>query len=220
MSHVYFPKDVPSEDTLNELLATERPSKAVQGKDHEINIPGLYFNHMQCFMWRESAIQVVLKHADQLELQEDLANTLHKDSQKAAAKNLQWQSKAFNSYLRIEYWVMHHEPWLVREFRHSNDLNINRCKVQDLDWKAYDNKLGHLWSGVHTRFDVSDRAENNMQFLKTLHDHMKVFYDPIVAEDTNFGYMFKEHLPVEDPDQEEGWDQEGQEQDDAMSQEV
>ncbi|KAI6038767.1 hypothetical protein EDC04DRAFT_2603689 [Pisolithus marmoratus] len=111
----------------------------VQGKDHEINIPGSYFNHMQSFVWRESAIRVVLKHADQLELQEDLANMLHKvlwymggilerihkDSQKAAAKNLQWQSEAFDSYLRIEYWVMHHEPWLVREFRHSNDLNIN-----------------------------------------------------------------------------------------------
>ncbi|KAI6022646.1 hypothetical protein EDC04DRAFT_2606943 [Pisolithus marmoratus] len=134
MSHAYFPKDVPSVDILNKLLATER---LVQG----------------------SAV----------------TRCVMKDSQKAAAKNLQWQSEAFDSYLRIEYWVMHHEPWLVREFRHSNDLNINQCKV---------------------------------------------FYDLIVAEDTDFGYTFKEHLPVEDPDQEEGQDQEGWEQDDAMSQEV
>ncbi|KAI6011511.1 hypothetical protein EDC04DRAFT_2905420 [Pisolithus marmoratus] len=201
MSHAYFPEDVPSEDILNKLLATERLVQGsmvtrcivkVQGEDHEINIPGSYFNHMQCFMWRESAIRVVLKHANQLELQEDLANMLHK--------------------------VLCQKPTMVEQGIRL--IPENRILVQDLDWKAYDNKLGHLWSGVHTRFIISDRAENNMQFLKTLHDHMKVFYDPIVAEDTDFGYTFKEHLPVEDPDQEEGWDQEGQEQDDAMSQEV
>ncbi|KAI6009161.1 hypothetical protein EDC04DRAFT_2610709 [Pisolithus marmoratus] len=108
MSHAYFPEDVPSEDILNKLLATE----SVQG----------------------SAV--------------------------------------------------------TREFRHSNDLNINQCKVQDL-----------VQTGRHTTIN-------------------RVFYDPIVAEDTDFGYTFKEHLPVEDPDQEEGRNQEGWEQDDAMSQAV
>ncbi|KAI6046793.1 hypothetical protein EDC04DRAFT_2597897 [Pisolithus marmoratus] len=212
MSHAYFPEEIPGEDTLNKLMAKQRLVQGstasrciveVQGKDGdiiEINIPGSYFNHMQCCMWRESATQVVLDHANQLGLWEDLTNTLIKvlwymggifeqiamESCKAAAKTLQWQSGAFNSYLRIE------------EFRHNNDMNINQCNIQEL--------------------------ANDMQFLRTLHGHMEDFYDPIVAEDTNFGYTFKEHLlPVEELNQEEGGNQEGvgeqQDQDDALSEE-
>ncbi|KAI6042281.1 hypothetical protein EDC04DRAFT_2601067 [Pisolithus marmoratus] len=210
MSHAYFPEDIPGEDILDKLMAKQRLVQGstasrciveVQGKDgdmNEINIPRSYFNHMQCCMWRESATQVVLDHANQLGLWEDLTNILIK-------------SGAFNSYLRIEYWVMSHEPWLIREFRHNNDMNINQCNVQELDWKAYDSKLGPI-------------SANDMQFLRTLHGHMKDFYDPIVAEDTDFGYTFKEHLlPVEELNQEEGGNQEGvgeqQDQDDALSEE-
>ncbi|KAI6096127.1 hypothetical protein F5141DRAFT_1067849 [Pisolithus sp. B1] len=221
MSHAYFPESVPEDATLNALMNKRRTIEGSEAtrcimkvhvlanKTQEINLPGSYCNHMRHFVWRENAIWLVLSRSDDLKVEEGLSEMLKKvlwymggifericvESRKATAREPEWHSETFDSYLQIEYYVLRHEPWLIREFRHNHDMNINRCKVKDLDWIQYEMKLGPLWLGSRMRFTIGARSENDMQLLRSLHESMKAFYNPLVEEDTDFGYTFKEHLP-------------------------
>ncbi|KAI6029949.1 hypothetical protein PISMIDRAFT_24005 [Pisolithus microcarpus 441] len=230
MSHAYFPDTVPEGTTLDLMMAKR---KVVEGSEarrclvkireddadtKEIDLPGSYYAHMQRFVWRETAIRVVLANSETLGVGEGLQDTLKQvlwymcgiferigvESRKAIARQPQWRSEAFDNYLKIEYHVMRHEPWLVREFRRNNDTNLDRSKPSYLripDWKAYDAKLGNLWSGSRLRYTISERQEKDKRVIEPLHECMKKYYDPIVEEDTDFGYTFKEHLESSDEDQ-------------------
>ncbi|KAI5984881.1 hypothetical protein EDD15DRAFT_2201005 [Pisolithus albus] len=227
MSHAYFPETVPDDTTLYSIMEKRKTVKGSEGgrcvikirddddETREIDIPGSYFTHMQRFVWRERAIRAVLANSEMLGIGEGLEDTLKKvlwymggifericvESRKAIAREQQWRSEAFDNYLKIEYHVMRHEPWLIREFRRNNDTNLDRSKVTELDWKAYEDKLGNVWSGSRMRYTISEKQEKDRQMLELLHECMKKYYDPIVEEDTDFGYTFQEHLESSDEDQ-------------------
>ncbi|KAI5999284.1 hypothetical protein EDD15DRAFT_2193946 [Pisolithus albus] len=232
MSHAYFPETAPEATTLDSMMQKRKIVKGSESsrcvikirddddETREIDIPGSYYTHMQRFVWRERAICAVLTNSEELEVGEELQDTLKKvlwymggifericvESRKAVAREQQWRSEVFDKYLKIEYHVMRHEPWLVRQFRRNNDMNLDRSKVTELDWKAYDEKLGNVWSGSRMRFAMSERSEKDMAFLRTLHECMKEYYNPIIQEDTDFGYTFKEHLQSSDEDEDSALD--------------
>ncbi|KAI6148996.1 hypothetical protein EDD17DRAFT_1514089 [Pisolithus thermaeus] len=122
MSHAHFPESVPKDATLNVLMKKRRTiagSEATRcimkvhvqnNKTQETDLPGSYFNYMQCFVWQESSIQVVLLHSSDLKVEEGLTEMLKKvlwymggifkhicvESQKAAAQEQEWHNRVLH----------------------------------------------------------------------------------------------------------------------------
>lgn len=140
-----FPTSVPDSATLSQLLRTRRDYLVGQqdvlilwpGQFHFI-LPELFQKHMAAFLWRESAIRLVLLYARELKLSNALADTLAMilwymdvvfncslfEFQATAATSNDCHSMTFNQYLKIEYWARRHEPKFVNASPIMADPNL------------------------------------------------------------------------------------------------
>ena len=97
-------------------------------------------------MWREDCLRLVLH----LHKEIDISDQLHKNLKmilwymdevfkrfvaelpKRLNENDASRSQTFDRYLKVEYWVGRHEPVNVRNYRRSNNQNIDRSVVTEL----------------------------------------------------------------------------------------
>ncbi|KAI5985434.1 hypothetical protein F5J12DRAFT_787394 [Pisolithus orientalis] len=143
-------------------------------------LPAHYYEHLQAFFWREKVIRLVLQFQEELEVQDLLKVNLtliliymdrvftqmvrEAKSTKRDACVPDWCSPTFDNYILIEYHVEHHEPEMT-------GMNMRTPSAE-------------IWYGSSTQFKMEEKD-------KTLEVE---FYDPIMEEDPDFGYTYKEHL--------------------------
>lgn len=111
------------------------------------SIPTHYLKHVRQFLWREDCLRLVLHLYNNVEIPRPLYNNLKlvlyymdeifkrfiAELSKGPDDDDDYlRSKTFDSYLRVEYWVGRHEPVHVREYRRSNDQNIDRGDITTL----------------------------------------------------------------------------------------
>ncbi|KAI6137966.1 hypothetical protein BKA82DRAFT_35137 [Pisolithus tinctorius] len=176
-----------------------------------MDLPHHYYKPIQAFTWREQVIQLVLrfKKKGEVEVEELLVENLtmilaymnrvfvqvvvEAKKVKRTDHTLDWHSPTFNNYLLIEYFMWHHEPAQVRNYRHNNDHNINRTSIAEVDWVHHEHTLGEMWYGSRTQFEMDEKMKT-VDVARKLIDMMVDFYDPVEDEDPDFGYTYKEHL--------------------------
>jgi len=154
MATTYFPQKAPNDACANDLILKRRAIQKPDGCPFQISvdssvvvsIPSHYVRHMERFMWREDCLRLVLH----LHKEIDISDQLHKNLKmilwymdevfkrfvaelpKRLNENDASRSQTFDRYLKVEYWVGRHEPVNVRNYRRSNNQNIDRSVVTEL----------------------------------------------------------------------------------------
>ena len=129
MVTILYPENIPSKQKLKRLLATRRQvsvdSKSklvcitVSGRTVLTLSQHRYLVHIQHFLWREDAIRLVLHYSAQLDISEELSDNLKmclwymdlvmegmiSESGPTVTDKSTFQSKVFDWYLVLEYWV-------------------------------------------------------------------------------------------------------------------
>ncbi|KAI6137954.1 hypothetical protein BKA82DRAFT_4022119 [Pisolithus tinctorius] len=224
MATQYFPSSLGSvsKSRIDSVLENDRSVRLAAGNesswtsqvigdtgDMVAQLPAHYYEHLQAFFWREKAIRLVLQFQEELEVQDRLKSNLtlilvymdrvftqivrEAKSTKRDARVPDWRSPTFDNYILIEYHVERHEPEMVREYRRKNNYNINMQSIDDINWHAHEDTLGEIWYGSATQFKMEEK-DKTLDVAHRLLDVMVEFYDPVVEEDPDFGYTYKEHL--------------------------
>ena len=151
---MYYPNKAPTDQTLRRLLRTHRRVRidthsasiqVIQDSVVVLSLPTSYRVHIQRFVWRERAIRLVLDHAEELELADDLEVNLSMimlymdnvfrriatESTSAFVQEPTYRSTTFDSYLLTEYHIRRHEPMYVREWRRDNDDVLELASVDE-----------------------------------------------------------------------------------------
>ncbi|KAG6369567.1 hypothetical protein JVT61DRAFT_14272 [Boletus reticuloceps] len=177
----------------------------VEGETARI-LPIHYLDHIRRFFWREDCIRLVLQFYAKIIIPSDLEENLQlvlaymDEVFKCFVAEFPpysellptSRSKTFDNYLKIEFWVGRHEPTHVRDYRRSNERNLDRSDITECDWEAYEARLGPIWSGTRTRYQFQDSVWK-VQTAELLLKEMKRVYDPVFVRDPDFGYTFQEH---------------------------
>ncbi|KAF8438807.1 hypothetical protein L210DRAFT_3504575 [Boletus edulis BED1] len=114
---------------------------------YEALFPDHYLEHVRRYCWREDCIRMVLEFGDKLQIphtlqynlemvlwyMDEVFNRLEAETKRDVEKDPICRSKTFDSYLKIEYWVSHHEPTHVRDYRRSHNRNINCSYVGECE---------------------------------------------------------------------------------------
>ncbi|KAI6140222.1 hypothetical protein BKA82DRAFT_4019515 [Pisolithus tinctorius] len=202
MATQYFPSSLGSvsKSRIDSVLENDRSVRLAAGNesswtsqvigdtgDMVAQLPAHYYEHLQAFFWREKAIRLVLQFQEELEIVREAKST------KRDARVPDWRSPTFDNYILIEYHVERHEPEMVREYRRKNNYNINMQSIEDINWHAHEDTLGEIWYGSATQFKMEEK-DKTLDVAHRLLDVMVEFYDPVVEEDPDFGYTYKEHL--------------------------
>lgn len=154
MATIYFPQRAPNDERANRLVLQRRAIHDRDGSPSEVSvdsevvasIPTHYIKHIKRFFWREDCIRLVLHLHNKVPISHRLQKNLkmilwymdHVFKRLVAElpdeldKNDASRSSTFDCYLKVEYWVGRHEPVHVRNYRRSNDRNIDRSDVEEL----------------------------------------------------------------------------------------
>ncbi|KAG9318960.1 hypothetical protein JVU11DRAFT_1075 [Chiua virens] len=182
-------------------------------REHACLLPKRYLRPLECFLWWESAICLVLHHINVLEVPEDLHenlkmvlwymdnifNQIIRTSDLKITDATDFASAVFNDYLRIEYLVRCHEPKHVTKYQRENALNLDRSVLDEFNWAQYEHELGGVWSGARLKYDLKLDLWTLATAKKVL-ACMTSFYDPPLANDDDYGYTFAEHM-IDDADE-------------------
>ncbi|KAI9449803.1 hypothetical protein HD554DRAFT_2180939 [Boletus coccyginus] len=215
MATIHYPENVPTNQKLQRLLRTVRKVLVFEGStlvdiksDGNVmfSLPESYRDHLLRFVWREDVIRLLLTHAGELQLSEDLADNLgmlltYMDNILKHVAKEPWReigegsyrSQLFDSYLLIECRVGRHEPTNVRAWRRNNDMALEYDDIETCDWDAYERDLGGFWSGARMQYVMSENTrtvKHAQRLVKNAIDR----YNPPVVTDPDFGYSYTEHL--------------------------
>lgn len=174
MATTFFPESRTGGRKLAELIENDRKTEFVADQENKASnwacqvvvgfdekrgslrvarFPSHYMEVIRAFLWRESAIRLVLQWRAKLgvtKLMEDnlgrilkymdtIFTRLCKEAANVASEDRdpEWRCKVFDSYLAIEFFVGRHEPSMVREFRRHSDVNIDRVNVAQVGQKSH-----------------------------------------------------------------------------------
>ncbi|KAI6154550.1 hypothetical protein BKA82DRAFT_4347481 [Pisolithus tinctorius] len=199
MATQYFPSSLGSvsESRIEYVLEIDRSVRLAAGNESSwtsqvigdtgdivAQLPAHYYEHLQAFFWREKAIRLVLQFQEELEVQDRLKTNL--------TLILVYMDRVFTQIVR-EAKSTKRDAQMVREYRRKNNYNINMQSIDDINWHAHEDTLGEIWYGSATQFKMEEK-DKTLDVAHRLLDVMVEFYDPVVEEDPDFGYTYKEHL--------------------------
>ncbi|KAF8435842.1 hypothetical protein L210DRAFT_934798 [Boletus edulis BED1] len=225
MATVYYPDHVPGKVKLARLLKMKRDVVTYENSSNfavhsrgqpTCFLPGYYLDHMNRFIWREEAIRLVLQFRNQLDISDELEGNLKMvlwymddvfdrilaETEGNSVAYAILHSDIFDSYSVIEFFVRRHEPKSVVTFRRREDINLDRARIDDCDWKAYEVDLGGIWTGARMAYRLTD-AQSTLGTARKLFREMKNHYDPPLEHDEDYGYVFTEHLETKGDKMEE-----------------
>src|SRR6266568_5063198 len=154
MATIHFPQTAPTDARVTKLIMKRRAIHHCENSLSQVSvdrsvvasIPSQYLDHIKRFIWREDCLRLVLHLYNVIDIPQKLHRNLKMvlcymeevfkcfiaEIPKELDQNNTSRSRTFDSYLKVEYWVGRHEPVYVREYRRSNDRNIDRSDVQKL----------------------------------------------------------------------------------------
>ena len=153
MATIYFPQKAPTESHANRLILKRHkiherdkcPTQISVDTSMVASVPPHYVDHIKRFVWREDCIRLVLHLNDEIEIpqleknlkmilwyMDEVFRRFVVELPQRLDENDATRSNTFDNYLRVEYWVGRHEAVNVRDYRRSNDRNINRTNVEEL----------------------------------------------------------------------------------------